>query len=363
MTFHTNDNNPIITLSNYEEYLLLYVDNELTGPERGMVEAFLQFHPELQAELDLLMGTKLQPEEPQFMDKESLFAQSMYDQMVDENLLLYVDGELTGKEKEIAAKLQKDQTYQEQYQWLLRTKSDPSEILPCPNKEALYRRTVRRIGFPFLLRIAAAVLLIASMGILYVQQDDAAPKAVASITQKPIAQKSVTGQKTAAEPNDATARVTAKKNNEQDVQKAAAKPAPVTLIAAAPARNTKKQQAATSPKSPILAKAMHVVKNEAAIAYEPAPARHKNMAALQNIEPAKKELEPGVTYEAPQPYNTSEATAKAAFAVDKEEDGRNKGNLKSLLRKATRMVERRTGINATNEDEELLIGVVALKLK
>jgi hypothetical protein len=36
---------------------------------------------------------------------------------------------------------------------------------------------------------------------------------------------------------------------------------------------------------------------------------------------------------------------------------------KGFLRKATRFIERRTGINPVNEDNELLIGAVAIKLK
>jgi hypothetical protein len=40
-----------------------------------------------------------------------------------------------------------------------------------------------------------------------------------------------------------------------------------------------------------------------------------------------------------------------------------KGSVKGFLRKATRMIEKRTGIDATNDDGRLLIGAVALKLK
>jgi hypothetical protein len=39
-----------------------------------------------------------------------------------------------------------------------------------------------------------------------------------------------------------------------------------------------------------------------------------------------------------------------------------KGSVRGFLRKATRFIERRTGINPVNEDDELLIGVVAIKL-
>jgi vesicle coat complex subunit len=41
----------------------------------------------------------------------------------------------------------------------------------------------------------------------------------------------------------------------------------------------------------------------------------------------------------------------------------NKGSVRGLLRKATRLIEKRTGIDPTNDDGELLIGAVALRLK
>ncbi|MGZ3924442.1 MAG: hypothetical protein ACXVBJ_11780, partial [Flavisolibacter sp.] len=41
----------------------------------------------------------------------------------------------------------------------------------------------------------------------------------------------------------------------------------------------------------------------------------------------------------------------------------NKGSWKSFLRKATRVIERKTGVDPTDGDNELLIGAVAVKLK
>jgi hypothetical protein len=43
-------------------------------------------------------------------------------------------------------------------------------------------------------------------------------------------------------------------------------------------------------------------------------------------------------------------------------DNEKKSSLKGFLRKATRFIERRTNISTTNENNELVIGVVALKL-
>jgi hypothetical protein len=43
-------------------------------------------------------------------------------------------------------------------------------------------------------------------------------------------------------------------------------------------------------------------------------------------------------------------------------DNEKKSSLKGFLRKATRFIERRTNITTTNENNELLIGAVSLKL-
>jgi hypothetical protein len=63
--------------------------------------------------------------------------------------------------------------------------------------------------------------------------------------------------------------------------------------------------------------------------------------------------------------NTSiKATESEVPTNDVAENKENKGSFKSFLRKATRMIERKTGIDPTNgDDEELLVGALAVKLK
>jgi len=48
---------------------------------------------------------------------------------------------------------------------------------------------------------------------------------------------------------------------------------------------------------------------------------------------------------------------------DAGESANRKGSLKGFLRKATRVIERRTGIDPTNGNGDLLIGAVAINLK
>ncbi len=58
---------------NYEEYFLLYTDNELSKEEREATERFVLQHPQLQAEFVWLQQTKLPVENTVFEDKEKLY--------------------------------------------------------------------------------------------------------------------------------------------------------------------------------------------------------------------------------------------------------------------------------------------------
>ena len=58
-----NTLNPTITLDNYEEYLILQVDGELSEAEERKLEIFLAAHPELEAEVAAYAAVKLVPDE------------------------------------------------------------------------------------------------------------------------------------------------------------------------------------------------------------------------------------------------------------------------------------------------------------
>lgn len=363
MSTELNDMNPIITQANYEEFFLLYVDNELTEQERAMVDAFIQFHPELQPELDLLMGARLEPELFHFEGKEQLLSGNIRENSIDETLLLHIDNELDENTRQsVTQKLEKDETYRRQYQLLLRTKSDPAEVIPYPNKKELYRHSVVRMRLGVALRVAAAVLVVALMGVLFLSQKDPATNHPVAATWpgKPAAttagagsntpSASVANKQATAAPQLPTAAGGA--NHTVDKTLAAATPPTTKPVAG------HKAEVATPP-APTLSETITPATGNDMLAQVQTP--RISEADLPRMEAAKKITPPDVT---PQPLETYDITTPAAdpvLAVAKEAG--NRGNIKSLLRRATRLVERRTGINTTNDDDELLIGVVAVKLK
>jgi hypothetical protein len=63
----------MITLANYEEYLVLYADRELRPEEERELMAFITKHPHLKKEMDLYEQTRVKPNEAQvFKGKSSL---------------------------------------------------------------------------------------------------------------------------------------------------------------------------------------------------------------------------------------------------------------------------------------------------
>src|ERR1700741_1437635 len=62
-----------INMANYEEWLVLYADNELTASEKAAVEDFAAQHPHVKEELALFEKKRLQPEKIVFANKEVLY--------------------------------------------------------------------------------------------------------------------------------------------------------------------------------------------------------------------------------------------------------------------------------------------------
>ena|GEM_PF-588173 len=133
-----------INISNYEEYLLCYIDGELNNEERAALEAFLQQHPPLARELEVLKAAVLKPDEQEgFGNREMLYRSTV---ITTENyeafLLSYMDGELNAAERTALEAFLKKHPHLEQEleNWqATRLQADPA--LQFDNREMLYRHT------------------------------------------------------------------------------------------------------------------------------------------------------------------------------------------------------------------------------
>lgn len=153
-----------INLNNYENWLLLYVDNELSHEACMALEKFLSQYPYLQSELELLQQTRLTIPNIGMPQKNSLLKAVP---MAEDNnkLLLLLDNalpeaEATQLKREIAA----SESLSKEWQILQNTKLSPDEPVEFPHKELLYKKEPARVRPLVYFRWAAAAVVI-GMGI------------------------------------------------------------------------------------------------------------------------------------------------------------------------------------------------------
>lgn len=149
-----------INRHNYEEFFLLYVDNELSAADKKAVDVFVQENPDLQGELLLLQETVAKADDVVLEKKDWLFMEEGVSAL-QENLLLYTDGELSPSEiKTVEALLATDRSAKAELNILQQTKLQPDTSVVFADKQSLYRTEGGRVvGFKWWRVAAAAVLL------------------------------------------------------------------------------------------------------------------------------------------------------------------------------------------------------------
>ncbi len=153
----------MINRNNYEEFFLLYVDDELDAVSKLAVEDFIQQHADLAIELEMLMQAKSLPQEIVFADKESLLrteGNNINETNHEEYFLLYVDNELSvSKREEVEKYVLQHPHLQDEFTLIKQTVLAP-ETVSYGNKAGLYRREKRRAIYIKPWRLAAAAIFI-----------------------------------------------------------------------------------------------------------------------------------------------------------------------------------------------------------
>jgi len=149
-----------INRHNYEEFFLLYVDNELSATERKAVDVFVQENPDLQIELILLQETLVKADDIVLDKKDWLYMEEDISAL-QEDLLLYVDGELKEADKKtVESVLATNISAQKEWAVLQQTKLQPDMDVVFADKQSLYRKEPGRV-VPFKWwRVAAAAVLL-----------------------------------------------------------------------------------------------------------------------------------------------------------------------------------------------------------
>jgi hypothetical protein len=148
-----------INRNNYEEFFLLYIDNELSAVERNAVELFVQDNADLKAELNTLQQTVYKAGAAVYENKKELLKDEFA--VLQQNLLFYIDDELNTADKITVEKLLKaDNSAGKELALLQKTKLQPDTAIVFAHKKLLYRKEGGKvIGLPWR-RIAAAAILL-----------------------------------------------------------------------------------------------------------------------------------------------------------------------------------------------------------
>jgi hypothetical protein len=172
----------MITRNNYEEFFLLYVDDELSPADRHAVERFAGEHPDLKEELELLLQCRIKPDEsPSFPDKASLLIPVSQVNLpipapqIDLNnyetwFLSFLDNELDAPSRQAVIDfLRRHPEKNKEWQQLQRTVSAPDLSVTFPDKGLLYRgegQRRRKIAWLPFAGMAAAALILGAVGLL-----------------------------------------------------------------------------------------------------------------------------------------------------------------------------------------------------
>jgi hypothetical protein len=362
-----------INLHNYEEFFILYVDNELNAADRQQVEEFVQKNLDLKEELNILMQYKLVPDneivfegKDQLLRHEAMPTQVELDQL-RESLLLYVDDELNAGERiELEEHLGQNPSAKQELELLFLAKLQPEEIT-FPDKTSLYRTTEvpeRILGIPpRWWKVAAAAIFLLGVGLtigVIVNKKSAADKMAKVVPvnhqTKPVDQQAtpsnVAANKTVSDnPGDKIASVTPK-HNKQNKKKAPVPDKKFIPKTAAPEDKTQEVLAINNPKS---SNTLQETENVGTIR-----SRGKEIAeegnTNENINPKEFTAKFPVT-----PNTTHALYPETASKEDLAQSGGKKSRFRGLFRKLTRTFEKNTNINAA-DDDRVLIGGLAIKL-
>lgn len=193
MSFEQNDMKHLpINLENYEEYFLLYVDNELTEAEKKDVELFIEQHPELREEWTMLMDTRLEPELIMMDMKQDLYRDENNSRINELNYeefqLSWLDNELGEKDAHaIETFTNSHPSAAANFELLSKTKL-PLEDISFPDKSLLYRSAGKPAAVIsirwYRMAVAAAILIAAGLWFINKPEEDEIQAALVTVAQQ-----------------------------------------------------------------------------------------------------------------------------------------------------------------------------------
>ncbi|HYF32630.1 MAG TPA: hypothetical protein VD993_16005 [Chitinophagaceae bacterium] len=356
---------------NYEEFFLLYVDNELTAAERAAVEAFVQENPDLEEELVMLKQSSLRPDmSVKFPGKSSLMkpeaAELVTETNYEEFFLLYVDDELeTLLRREVEQFAASKPQYRQELNLLLQTKLETPISIVFPDKSLLYKESdkERKPVIMMWWRVAAiAAMVLLALGIFWINNNKTVDQpGTVAVNKKQNDQPAVTKQ-----PVETLNKQEAQSND----QEAPEYKAPVNNQQLATNDKKKQQQQSVvnniEPDNQNQGLAVNTLQTnpqeETGLPIESATVT-AGVNNIKNISTGMEKANPSSGIEViPAAYvgSTIPDTEEDVYIANTSVERKNK--LRGLFRKVTRVFEKTTNLPAV-EEKGLLIGNFEIALK
>jgi hypothetical protein len=363
----------LINRHNYEEFFILYMDNELDMEGRRRVEDFVALHPDLKEELELLLHFRVEPDTAiTFSGKEELMKINGDSPVTitnyEEWFARYIDNELTADQrKAVEHFVEQHPSTTKDLLLFQRTKLQPETVI-FADKASLYRTEKERRIIPVRWwRIAAAAVLVIGLGLATFVVLDKKPSAttdggMAKSTEKqPAVEKQPVKAETTQQVETAVPVIT--DQNLADAGKGAAPPV-----------NTTATQKVNDQVTPVVIEPgvkEEIVKvqpdnNLPKPSYNPnilTPASSSEILAsnIQHPNVPKALTKETVTTQEHEPSDIKYASIRDDDG-DERQDGK-KNKLRGFFRKVTRTFEKRTNMDVTTDDNKLLVAGLAINLK
>jgi hypothetical protein len=367
---------------NYEEFFILYLDNELDEESRREVDAFIQANPDLKAELDILLQSKLAPDaDISFVDKGSLLrfgSSSTSLANYEERLISYIDNELTGEDREDVEKfVASHPAVQKELNLLQQTKLQVETIV-FPGKESLYRKEEKaRVISVRWMRIAAAAILLFAIGttaiiLLNKKGNNSGGEVVVADPKQSKPEKNTAVPKNESLPTPSNSQGIAStnhgenKNPEHTGKSAIAKSQNDKVIERKEAEQGQKNERALA-STDVVPKPTNNLPTTGDQYPDVTRVKGTPTPTIGGDDPlptGKEKTEPKVVTSGPtDTYINTKGLANQNDNPDRQFASENSGNkgLRGFLRKVTRTFEKRTNIKAT-DDDRLLIAGLAIKM-
>ena len=154
----------MINLNNYEDYFLLYADNELSLGQRKQVELFVQLNGDLEEEFLMIQQSVLKPDHTITLeDKSILFRDSQSFMAIhshEELFMLYHDNELSTEERTKIEAYVSQQNLQAEFSLFQQLKLKPDTSIVFTDKKLLYKKERAFRVIPLLWKSLAAAVII-----------------------------------------------------------------------------------------------------------------------------------------------------------------------------------------------------------